>query len=45
MKKYIANEFDLVNYTEVADELPLWSAPFELKLLDHVQYKITRKLL
>ena len=39
MKKYLKNEFDLIRYTEVADELPLWSAPFGLKLLDHIDYK------
>jgi hypothetical protein len=39
MKKYLNNEFDLVKYIDVADELPLWSAPFGFKLLDFINYK------
>ncbi len=39
MKKYLDNDFDFEKYIEVADELPLWSAPFGLKLLDFIDYK------
>ncbi len=41
MKKYLNNNFDLEKYIDVADELPLWSAAFGLKLLDYVNYKTT----
>jgi ubiquinone/menaquinone biosynthesis C-methylase UbiE len=40
MKKYLINDFDLVKYIDVADELPIWSAPFGLKLLDYINYKV-----
>lgn len=36
---YLNNDFDLRKYIAVADELPVWSAPFGLKLLDHIDYK------
>lgn len=39
MKNYLSNDFDFAKYIEVADELPIWSAPFGLKLLDYVDYK------
>jgi arsenite methyltransferase len=39
MKSYLSNSFDLNNLVPVFDELPLWSAPFGLKLLDHIDYK------
>ena len=39
MKKYLHNEFDMAEYPDAADELPLWSAPFGLKLLEHIIYK------
>jgi len=39
MKDYLNNDFDLVKYIDVADELSIWSAPFGLKLLDFVDYK------
>jgi arsenite methyltransferase len=39
MKKYLNNNFDLNNLIDVLDELPLWSAPFGLKLLEYVDYK------
>jgi ubiquinone/menaquinone biosynthesis C-methylase UbiE len=39
MKKYLSNDFDLKEYINVADECPIWSAPFGLKLLDHIDYK------
>lgn len=39
MKKYLINDFDFTKYAEAADELPLWSAPFGLKLLDYINYK------
>lgn len=39
MKKYLSNNFDLNQLIDVFDELPLWSAPFGLKLLDAIDYK------
>jgi ubiquinone/menaquinone biosynthesis C-methylase UbiE len=39
MKKYLNNDFDFKEYVNVADECPIWSAPFGLKLLDHIDYK------
>lgn len=39
MKKYLHSHFDLAKFVEVFDELPLWSAPFGLKLLDFIDYK------
>jgi ubiquinone/menaquinone biosynthesis C-methylase UbiE len=39
MKKYHQNEFDRDNYALYADECPVWSAPFGLKLLEHIVYK------
>jgi arsenite methyltransferase len=41
MQTYLDNEFDLndPSFVSVIDELPLWSAPFGLKLLDTVTLK------
>ncbi len=39
MKKYLSNDFNLAAYAEVADECPLWSASFGLKLLDYIDYR------
>lgn len=39
MKKYLINNFDSSKLINVFDELPLWSAPFGLKLLDNICYK------
>lgn len=39
MKKYLKTDFDLAEYVDVADEAPIWSAPFGLKLLDYIDYK------
>lgn len=39
MKKYLSQNFDLNKMIDVFDELPLWSAPFGLKLLDAIDYK------
>jgi ubiquinone/menaquinone biosynthesis C-methylase UbiE len=39
MKKYLSNDFDFAELINVFDELPLWSAPFGLKLLDYIDYK------
>ena len=39
MKKYLSNDFDLTKYTGVADECPIWSAPFGLKLLEYINYR------
>ena len=38
MKKYLSQKFDINKLIDVLDELPLWSAPFGLKLLDAVVY-------
>lgn len=39
MRKYSESDYDLATYAEVGDELPLWSAPFGLKLLNHIDYR------
>ncbi|HLP16964.1 MAG TPA: methyltransferase domain-containing protein [Bacteroidota bacterium] len=39
MKKYLGTEIDPSDIVDVFDELPLWSAPFGLKLLAHVDYR------
>lgn len=39
MKKYIPGEFNLASYAQFADECPLWSATFGLKLLEYIDYK------
>jgi arsenite methyltransferase len=39
MKKYLSSTFDFTTLVDLYDELPLWSAPFGLKLLDSVNYK------
>jgi ubiquinone/menaquinone biosynthesis C-methylase UbiE len=39
MKKYLSGSFDLDKMADVLDELPIWSAPFGLKLLEYVDYK------
>jgi len=39
MKQYLNKKFDLNHLIDVLDELPLWSAPFGLKLLEYVDYK------
>lgn len=39
MKDYLKNDYDLTQYVEVADESPIWSATFGLKLLDSIEYK------
>ncbi|MDR1200438.1 MAG: class I SAM-dependent methyltransferase [Tannerellaceae bacterium] len=39
MKNYLNNLFDPVKVVTGFDELPFWSAPFGLKLLDAVEYK------
>jgi len=39
MKNYLHNEYYPGELVHVFDELPLWSAPFGLKLLDYVNYK------
>lgn len=39
MKDYLNINFDFVKYVDVADESPIWSAPFGLKLLDNINYK------
>ncbi|MDP2365349.1 MAG: class I SAM-dependent methyltransferase [Ignavibacteria bacterium] len=39
MKNYFTNNFNLNELINVFDELPLWSAPFGLKLLENINYK------
>jgi arsenite methyltransferase len=39
MKQYLCSDFDFSRYVDVADECPLWSAPFGLKLLEYIDYK------
>lgn len=39
MKNYLNYDFDMTEYVKYFDEVPLWSAPFGLKLLDAVHYK------
>jgi len=41
MTDYLNSNFDLNSDTliELLDEVPLWSAPFGLKLLEHITYK------
>jgi ubiquinone/menaquinone biosynthesis C-methylase UbiE len=39
MKNYLHNEFYPGELVHVFDELPLWSAPFGLKLLEYIDYK------
>ena len=39
MKSYLTNNFELNELINVFDELPLWSAPFGLKLLEYINYK------
>ncbi|MBN1143560.1 MAG: hypothetical protein JXA72_04030 [Bacteroidales bacterium] len=39
MKKYLAEITDYESLVDVYDELPLWSAPFGLKLLDFIKYR------
>jgi arsenite methyltransferase len=39
MKKYLSNDFHFIKMIDLIDELPIWSAPFGLKLLDYIDYK------
>jgi arsenite methyltransferase len=39
LKKYLKKDFDLSKMIDVFDELPFWSAPFGLKLLDAIDYR------
>lgn len=39
MKDYLENNIRQEKIIDVFDELPLWSAPFGLKLLDYIDYK------
>ena len=47
MREYLEHEFDLndPSFVSVIDELPLWSAPFGLKLLDTVKLKPRMRVL
>lgn len=40
MKRYLSNDFDLKEYANVSDECSVWSAPFGLKLLDFIDYRL-----
>jgi arsenite methyltransferase len=40
MKKYLSNDFDFTGYVNVSDECSIWSAPFGLKLLDYIDYRL-----
>jgi len=39
MENYLENKLDLKNLSKMYDELPIWSAPFGLKLLEFIDYK------
>ncbi|MBI4645320.1 MAG: hypothetical protein HY738_01700, partial [Bacteroidia bacterium] len=41
MKNFLKTKFDINNddFVSVYDELPFWSAPFGLKLLDLINYR------
>ncbi len=39
MEKYLNNDSDAKAQIDVFDELPFWSAPFGLKLLDFIDYR------
>jgi arsenite methyltransferase len=39
MKKYLNQDLNPTGSADIFDELPFWSAPFGLKLLEHVDYK------
>lgn len=39
MKKYLTDPVDFSKLAGMYDELPFWSAPFGLKLLDYINYK------
>ena len=39
MTNYLQYMLDYANMPKMYDELPLWSAPFGLKLLDYIEYK------
>lgn len=45
MTKYLDNRFDSSRLLDTFDELPFWSAPFGLKLLDNIDYKKNISLL
>lgn len=38
MKSYLQNNLEAFYHTGILDELPLWSAPFGLKLMDSIDY-------
>jgi arsenite methyltransferase len=40
MKKYLSNDFNFTEYVNVSDECSIWSAPFGLKLLDYIDYRL-----
>ncbi|MDR2449623.1 MAG: class I SAM-dependent methyltransferase [Prevotellaceae bacterium] len=39
MENYLNKKYDLKKWAQFIDELPLWSAPFGLKLLNYIDYK------
>ncbi|MBN2571920.1 MAG: methyltransferase domain-containing protein [Ignavibacteriales bacterium] len=40
MRKYLSNNFDCNKVVDFYDEIPIWSSPFGIKLLDYIDYKI-----
>jgi len=39
IKSYLSDNLNLNDFIDVFDELPLWSAPFGLRLLENIDYK------
>lgn len=39
MENYLNKNYNLQKWPQFIDELPIWSAPFGLKLLDYIDYK------
>ncbi|MBN1577163.1 MAG: hypothetical protein JW913_11460 [Chitinispirillaceae bacterium] len=39
MRPYLQPRFDFALLPDLCDELPFWSAPFGLKLLDLIEYR------
>ncbi|NVO21645.1 MAG: class I SAM-dependent methyltransferase, partial [Bacteroidetes bacterium] len=45
MKKYRPDQYDLTEFVPYYDEVPLWSAPFGLRLLEQINYRKSIKAL
>jgi precorrin-6B methylase 2 len=39
MENYLDKNYNLKKWSQFIDELPIWSAPFGLKLLNYIGYK------